>query len=248
MKFISEIFRKINRLIQYIENPDLWYIRQNDGVFDLYNNISQPWLKNIGIKTIIDIGANTGQSTVTFARVFPDAKIYAFEPIPDCYQKLEAKFADNNRVLTMNIGLGAERGELILELSNFSPSSSFLEMHDRHLEAFPFTTLNKKIVLPVDTLDNIANDIFLEKPILAKIDVQGFEDKVIAGGRETIEKCQLIILETSFDMLYKGQPLFHDIYNLMIDMGFKYAGSVGQILEPETQRCLQSDSLFIKDN
>jgi FkbM family methyltransferase len=248
MNFISETFRKINRSIQYIENPDLWYIRQNDGVFELYANISQPWLKNIGIKTILDIGANTGQSTVTFARVFPDAKIYAFEPIPDCYQKLEAKFADNNRVSTINIGVGAEQGELSLELSNFSPSSSFLEMDERHLEAFPFTTLNKKIVLPVDTLDNIFSNLSLEEPILAKIDVQGFEDKVIAGGRETIKKCQLIIIETSFDTLYKGQSLFDDIYNLMLDMGFKYAGSMGQILEPGTQRCLQSDSLFIKDN
>lgn len=248
MNLIANIIKKIDRSIQYIENPDLWYLRQNNGIFDLYHNISQPWLKDIGIKTIFDIGANEGQSTVTFARVFPDAKIYAFEPIPDCYQQLEAKFANNKNVSTINIGLGADRGELSLELSDFSHSSSFLKMHDRHLEAFPFTAVNKTILVPVETLDNIAESLYLETPILVKIDVQGFEDKVIAGGKKTIEKCQLVILETSFEMLYQGQPLFDDIYNLMIKMGFKYAGSVGQIIDPRTQQCLQSDSLFIRNN
>jgi Methyltransferase FkbM domain len=102
--------------------------------------------------------------------------------------------------------------------------------------------------LPVDRLDDIVNNFALQEPILAKIDVQGFEDKVIAGGQETLKKCRLVILETSFDTLYEGQPLFHDIYKLMIGMGFKYAGSMGQLLDPKTQQCLQSDSLFIRND
>jgi FkbM family methyltransferase len=248
MSLISNIVKKIDSSIKYIENPDLWYLRNNNGILELYEKISHPWLKNMGVKTIFDIGANIGQSTVTFARVFPNAKIYAFEPIPSCYQELEAKFIHNENVSTINIGIGAEKGELNLELSNHSPSSSFLKMCDRHVEAFEDTAISQNINLPVDTLDNIANNFLLQEPILAKIDVQGFEDKVIHGGKETIQRCQVVILETSFEALYEGQPLFHDIYNLMIDMGFKYSGSMGQLVDPKTKQCLQSDSLFTRDN
>ena len=246
MSLISRIVKKVGRSIQYLENSDLLYLRQNDGIFDLYDKINQPWLKSIGIKTILDIGANIGQSTVTFARVFPDANIYAFEPIPKCYESLEAKFIDKANVSTVNIALGAEPGELSLELSDYTPSSSFRKMHNRHVEAFPNTVVNQTVSLRVDTLDNIGNTLVLQEPILAKIDVQGFEDKVIAGGQETLKRCQLVILETSFETLYEDQPLFHDIYNLMIEMGFKYAGSMGQLIHPITGDILQSDSLFIR--
>jgi FkbM family methyltransferase len=248
MSLFSELTKKLDKIIRCVENPDLWYLRQNDGIFDLYEKISQPWLKEMGIKTILDIGANIGQSTTTFARVFPDANIYAFEPIPDCYQKLEAKFANNKNVFTVNVAVGEYTGELELELSNYSPSSSFLKMHDRHIKAFPHTSGNEMIKLPVNKLDLITKSFILQEPILAKIDVQGFEDKVIAGGQETLKKCGLVILETSFDILYEGQPLFHDIYILMVDMGFQYAGSVGNLLDPKTKRCLQSDSLFVRNN
>ena len=70
MNLISKIVKKVDRSIQYLENPDLWYLRQNEGMSDLYEKVSQPWLKNIGIKTILDIGANVGQSTVTLLEYF----------------------------------------------------------------------------------------------------------------------------------------------------------------------------------
>jgi FkbM family methyltransferase len=248
MSLLSRLIRKIDNIIQYIEDPNLWYLRQNDGIIELYKKINQPWLTNAGINTILDVGANIGQSTVTFAKVFPDARIYAFEPIPDCYEKLKMKFADNKNISTINIALGAEPGELNLELNDYSPSSSFLKMHRRHTEAFPNTIVNRTVKLPLDTLDNVASNFCLQEPILAKIDVQGFEDKVIAGGQETIMKCHFVILETSFDTLYEGQPLFHDIYNLIVNMGFKYAGSIGTLVDPKTLGCLQSDSLFVRNN
>ena len=36
---------------------------------------------------IFDVGANIGQSIRLFKNHFPSSQIYAFEPIPECYQK-----------------------------------------------------------------------------------------------------------------------------------------------------------------
>lgn len=39
-------------------------------------------LRNLSIKTIIDVGANEGQFARKILRFFPDADIYCFEPLP----------------------------------------------------------------------------------------------------------------------------------------------------------------------
>ncbi len=41
--------------------------------------------------------------------------------------------------------------------------------------------------------------------------MQGYEDKVIAGGKNIIQQADVIICELSMDNLYEGQPLFDDI-------------------------------------
>src|SRR5271156_3378543 len=40
-------------------------------------------------KTVLDIGANVGAAALYFARLFPNARIYAFEPAPDNFAVLE---------------------------------------------------------------------------------------------------------------------------------------------------------------
>ncbi|MFN8465859.1 MAG: FkbM family methyltransferase [Caldilineaceae bacterium] len=51
----------------------------------------------------------------------------------------------------------------------------------------------------------------LEVPYMVKIDVQGFEDKVLLGGELTIRHASMLIIETSFQVLYEGQALFGDV-------------------------------------
>jgi len=42
---------------------------------------------------LVDVGANVGASALHFARCFPKARIYAFEPSPDCLPLLAANLA-----------------------------------------------------------------------------------------------------------------------------------------------------------
>ena len=50
-------------------------------------------------------------------------------------------------------------------------------------------------------------DTRIETPVLLKVDVQGFEKSVFAGGKKTLKKTDIIISEVSFRQLYKDQPL-----------------------------------------
>lgn len=204
------------------------------------------WLKNMGINTILDIGANTGQFAEKIHQVFPDAVLYSFEPLNDCYEELINKFKNIPQFKAFNLALGDETGVVEMHRNQYSPSSSLLPMAELHKTCFPYT--KEEILLKVDVvcLDDIASSLELNKPMLVKLDVQGYEDKVILGGESVIGQADIVIVELSLEQLYEGQPLFEDVYNVMRSLGFRYRGNYDQLYSPDDGRVLQIDGIFTK--
>ena len=73
--------------------------------------------------------------------------------------------------------------------------------------------------------------------------VQGFEDQVLQGGRETMGQAGYCLLEMSFRPLYEGSPVFDDIYRQMRELGFRLIGIV-DILKGKSGLPLQVDAIF----
>lgn len=204
------------------------------------------WLKDFHFNTIIDIGGNEGQFADKMHALFPQAIIYSFEPIQATFKRLQKNFANNPQVRCINLALGEAPGELSFNVNESTASSSFLEMSDVHKKSFDFAVKVEPVVVKLDTLDNVISLTENQLPLLIKIDVQGFEDKVIKGGLRLLKDAAMVICEVSFTELYKEQPLFHDIYDLLHREGFAYAGNMEQLRSPDTNRILQADAIFIK--
>ncbi len=204
------------------------------------------WLRNMNIETILDIGANTGQFAKSMHELFPEATLYSFEPLKDCYEELLVQFKNVPQFQAFNVALGDETGIVEMHRSEYSPSSSLLSMNDLHKTSFPYT--KKEILQKVDLvcLDDIASRLELRKPMLVKLDVQGYEDKVISGGKSVIGQADIVITELSVEQLYDGQPLFDEIYKTMTSMGFQYRGNYEQLCSPDDGRVLQVDGIFTK--
>jgi FkbM family methyltransferase len=204
------------------------------------------WLHKYDIKTIIDIGANEGQFATEFTAIFPFAQLHCFEPLNEPFTLLKNRFIKNKNVNIYNFALGEKEEELIMNLNEFTPSSSFLKMNEAHTKSFTYAVDTTQCKIQVKRLDDIAASLKLTEPFLVKIDVQGFEDKVISGGLNTIKKAAIIIVEVSFKELYENQPLFDKIYQIVTNLGFNYSGNFEQLLSPGTNEILQADALFIK--
>lgn len=246
MKFITEFTHRLNSIARYIENPQLLMLRQQGGLPNTFLLLNQPWFHSLNIETILDIGANVGQFAVTVNALLPKAQIYSFEPLTDCCEKLKVRMSACNTFTAFNLGLGDQSGNLMFDRNSYSPSSSFLKIADVHKKAFPKTKDTKTLEVKIDRLDNIAQQLAIANPFMVKIDVQGYEYKVLQGGEQTIKNARLVITETSFVTLYDNQPLFKDIYSTLINWGFIYAGSLDQLYNPQDGRVLQADSIFIK--
>ena len=61
---------------------------------------------------IIDCGANIGFATLYFKKLYPEARILAFEPDPDSYELLQRNVTENNlqNVTLYNVALSDETG------------------------------------------------------------------------------------------------------------------------------------------
>lgn len=196
--------------------------------------------------TVLDIGGSHGQFVKEAVRFFPGAKIYSFEPIPECYRELLALRELVPNLHPIDLALGDRDGEENLWLSAFRDSSSLHEMLPAHVKAWPHTEIESKISVRVTRLDAVAPTLDLKKPIFAKIDVQGHELAVIRGGRETLSLCERVMLECNFAPLYQGQPTFDQLYDELHSLGFLFDGFISALRHPQTLEQLSSDAVFYK--
>ncbi|AQG81587.1 FkbM family methyltransferase [Spirosoma montaniterrae] len=205
-----------------------------------------PWLHDLAIDTILDIGANVGQAAINFCSLFPSAYVHSFEPIPACFAKLEYVANVFKNLSAYNYAIGDKTGEVPFNQNAYSPASSILRMSDEHRRSYPKTNQSKEIHVPVRRLDDVASELNLSGNILIKIDVQGYERNVIAGGVDTFNKARIVIIETAIKSLYEGDSSFHEIYQTLTNFGYAYYGSLEQLVDPKTGVILQQDAIFVK--
>ena len=211
----------------------------------LVRPVDNRWLTNRNLDSVLDIGANTGQFAEKIHAILPEAQIYSFEPIKHCYEQLLVN-TQGYKLKAFNIALGETEEEVEINVSKHTPSSSLLEMAQLHKDVFEGTDFVAKEMIQVQKLDSFADGLGNLGKFMVKIDVQGFEDRVIKGGENTIRNAELVVIETSFRELYKGQLLFNGIYNLLHDLGFDFKGNVTQTLDERDGSILYAESLFVK--
>ena len=209
-----------------------------------------PWIQALNIDTILDIGANVGQAAINFCTLFPKAKVHSFEPIPDCFTQLKQVAMAFPNLSIHNFALGDETGQIDFHQNGYSPASSILNMSEEHVKSYPKTVESSTINVPIRRLDDVITELNLpdHSRILVKIDVQGYEKNVIAGGVHLIKQARMVVVETSIKSLYEGDSSFRDLYHMLCEHGFDYHGSLEQLIDPKTGAVLQQDAIFVNNH
>jgi len=230
--------------LQVFRLPGLFVRRVHIGEFLKLNKM---WLKNSGVKTVIDVGAHSGEFSTAIQAVIPDIQLYAFEPLPDCCTELRNKLASRNGHLKVfQAAVGDEHKSVQFWRSSFSKASSVLRMSDLHQSAFPWSADNRPITVEQVTLDECVDKMKLESKVLLKIDVQGYEDRVLNGAVQLLSQVHYVLVEVSIGTLYEGQAQFQTVYGNLIRQGFCYVGNLEQLVSPVDGLILQVDALFAR--
>jgi FkbM family methyltransferase len=153
---------------------------------------------------VLDIGANIGAHTVTFAKlVRPNGCVIAFEPQRVVHQLLCGNIALNalENVASLRLALGRQNGEILVPPQDYSKPNNFGGVMLR--------TSGEGEMVPLQTLDsfNPPNCHFI------KIDVEGMEQEVIEGGRGLLARCQPILYVEN-DRWEKSENLIACLHSL----------------------------------
>ena len=226
----------------------------NQAGFDIIRRENSPAQTLLGLQsrpihTVIDVGANTGQFAREISNFFPNARLFCFEPLPAPFEALSAwAKTQHGRVTPINLAIGEKEGEAEMFLhQDHTPSSSLLATTKLNEQYYPFTKEQKRISVKQTTLDAALYKVQAElsAELLIKLDVQGYEDRVIAGGSTTFARASTCILEVSLDNLYEGQANFKNLLMRLDKFGFHYVGNLNQAYGDDGH-CIFLDAVFTR--
>lgn len=176
----------------------------------------------------LDIGANIGSYTVLASKVC-GARTIAFEPDQGTANALRRNIAINaleGLVTIEQVALGTEDGEICFT-AGLDTMNRVATAADRHVQT-----------VPVRRLDGIAD---LTNPTFAKLDVEGFEEEVLAGATNILSAPSLLALQL--------ETCGPSIKRLISSFGFEqfYYDPMSRIISSEPLGYRTSNTLFIRN-
>lgn len=199
-----------------------------------------------GVDAVLDVGANVGQYASLLRSAGFDGLIVSVEPLRQAFAELSARASGDPRWNAVQSAVGAERGEITINVAANSYSSSVLAMEQAHLDADASSAYVGTEHVGVVTVEDLVTGHSLDPARTAlKIDTQGYEEAVLQGAGDLLEAFAVVQLELSFVELYTGQRLFGELVEQMAAHGLTLWN-----LEPGIAgadgRLLQCDGVFVR--
>lgn len=189
----EELQKAILTTGNYYEEEELFFIKKNLE-------------KKIGTGIVLDIGANIGNHAIFFALECGVKKILAFEPMKDTFSILQKNIKINSleKIITAyNFGVGEKRG------------NADVAARPENNRAGTILKSAKEGTIEICSIDELQIN---DKVSFMKIDVEGFESKVIKGALDTIKRNKpSIVVE-----IWKHNETFFEIIDMLRPLGYDY--------------------------
>lgn len=202
----------------------------------------------LGVDHCFDVGACAGGFGRELRAAGYQGHIISLEPRPDAHAQLRhAASTDLLWTIPPPVAVGAETAQSRFTIAGNGASSSLLTMLSRHIQAAPHSAPKGEIPVTVHRLDELAEKFAPSaKRIAINIDAQGYEDRILDGAWQTLERTVVIMLEMSLTPLYAGAPTFAQLYDRLCGSGWRCVALSPAFFDETRRELLQVDGMFLR--
>lgn len=203
---------------------------------------------NLDAKVILDVGANVGNVALAALRTYPASRVICFEPVEATRTILKSRLQSyGERAVVFKEALSNSTGTTEINITSFHGANSILAQSSMHSILNPHVKEIGKEVISLVRLDDFAVEHDFPNVDILKIDVEGHELEVLAGGKEFISaKVDTIIIEASLmrDTSLERQSVI-EVFALLSEMGFRLINVFDlHHVENFQLMCVQMDCVF----
>jgi FkbM family methyltransferase len=201
-------------------------------------------IKRLGISLIFDIGANVGQFAQLVRSNGFGGRIISFEPVAEAFNKISEVAKSDPNWIAIHSALGSSIGSQEINVSNHTTMSSFLKIKSAISDSRDWALINRQETVAVTILDEVFSRYATElDTVLLKLDVQGFEDQVLIGAKESLTKIAAIQLEAALTPMYHDESLLCSNITFLEKYGFRLI-DLADAWRDELGRLHQVDAFF----
>jgi len=201
------------------------------------------------VDVVLDVGANSGQYASSLREAGFEGRIVSFEPLSGPFALLQRNASRDPLWDCRQCALGNYEGTITINVAgNAGGSSSALPMLKSHQDVLPSANYIGTEDVKIHRLDAVVPEILEPNDVaFLKVDVQGLEEQVIAGGEATAnDRCVGMQVELSLVPLYEGGMLIREAIELVHSLGFTLTELVPCFIDVRNGRVLQADGIFFR--
>jgi FkbM family methyltransferase len=164
---------------------------------------------------VVDVGANFGiYSMVLAQQAGPTGRVYAFEPGEEARMHLRRNVSLNPQLNVEVVPVALSNREGTATLAHIFGPSTYSLVEDPSGEQVDLTTL-----------DAWSATAHASGPTVAKVDVEGHEPAVFAGGLSTLERAKpLLMFEVNFNALRRSGFEKDSSWRVLSELGYEFFG------------------------
>lgn len=169
---------------------------------------------------ILEAGAHIGRDTIKMIKQWPNATIYAFEPVPELFAQLQERTKDYPTIHCFNVALNNQSGpSTFYQSSGRSTATSSLLAPKEYQQEHPETYFDQ-ITVQCVTLDEWAHLQNIFKIDFMWLDMQGGELNALQGGVNILKTVTAIYTEVALTERYASNPLYDEMKAFLEAQGF----------------------------
>jgi len=186
-------------------------------------------------RDVLDVGANIGFHAVLFGKTLNTGRVLCIEPTARAFERLQKNIAANGvaaRVIAIRGALSDSAGESeLMSVTGQEEFSSLGAMAHPAIQGKPVSAER----VSVRTLDEIVAEHRLN-PSFIKIDVEGYEHRVLSGARRVLADYRPVVLaELSDPLLRANGSSAHEVVAMMEQMDYRVSDPVRPHARPGTR-------------